>query len=193
MKKERKLRSNNPVLLDSSEEEQDNTKAPPHFLSPDNRGLPDIVKKKLFEALDAEGGVEALSSSNRVLQDICDKDPESFGSPGKFLTPRNRRKKVSNFVDKYKGLSPQLRAKRRSNVFQQAATAEKVASEVTATVENLSEETDNSNKSPSVQSTRKTMTSRSPYRKKHGDDDDDDGKFWLVLALLLASCFTFLL
>lgn len=40
------------------------------------RGVPLPVQKKLFESLDNKGGIDIVSNSNRVLQSICDKDPD---------------------------------------------------------------------------------------------------------------------
>jgi len=176
--KERSLRSGTPVLLDSSSEEEEESLLPsipvavpilsPPEKSAPERGLPDSVKRKLFTVLDDKGGFDIVSNSNRLLQDICDKDPESFGSPVNFRTPRNRRRKVSNFVDKFKSLSPELKAKRRSKVFlpQPAAPPVSYSQEVLPKQEPA--------KQNAVKMTRSSRRTR-----------DDDGKYQHVHLLVL--------
>jgi len=79
------------------------------------------VKKKLLLYIDENGGgIHSIDRQERVLATICDSDTESFGSP-QGTTPRRRRRKVQNFVDKFKALTPRTQSKTRSRIFQKAA------------------------------------------------------------------------
>jgi len=127
----RKVRIN--LLIDTSSDEEEDTKLPPKqanktapasSVTPD-RGLPNSIKKQLIEVLDSKGGFEAVSCAERVLRDVCDEDIVAFGSPSNLKTPRGRRRQVSNFIDKYKRLTPPKRADRRASIFkkEQASSA----------------------------------------------------------------------
>ena len=71
----------------------------------DNSKLPVSIKLKALQALDPEGGVKAVNRSSGVLKSICDNNSDDFGGPqGK--TPRNHRRQVSNFIDKFKCRNP---------------------------------------------------------------------------------------
>ena len=99
------------------------------------RGLSPGIQKKVLLAIDKHGGLEQVSNKHRLLGDICKSDIDSFGSPH-GTTPRGRRKKVANFVDKHKRLSESEKRERRSKIFLAAEDSE--PSPLTATPESKS-------------------------------------------------------
>lgn len=60
------------------------------------------TKANVIREVNNKGGLHQVSYSTRMLQDICDTNPQEFGYPPEEKTPRNRRRQVQNFVDKIK-------------------------------------------------------------------------------------------
>jgi hypothetical protein len=178
------------LLIDTdSEEEQEDVKVVSQISSEEiqqtKKGVPDHIKKRLLTVLDTKGGLEVVSNSERVLAELCDTDPDSFGSPTKFRTPRNRRRQVSNFVDKFKRLDAEKRKVVRARIFQ--AQEPPAAS---SSISTIPEETPAPKKKSSTRPTTDTNTKKkakmpSPYRNKTKSPVDEDG----TLLLATTICF----
>jgi hypothetical protein len=163
------LRSNLLVDTSSEEETEEGTGAAVEE-SKQEQGVPIATKKKLLSALEPKGGVDAVSCSSRLLQSICDKDPVTFGSPVKSKTPRGRRKKVCNFVDKFKRLKPEQKAQHKAQIF--------ASKDSPAPVIISPQPTSIATTSPSEKEVKKPSSKMpSPYRNKKSSaaNSDDDG------------------
>jgi hypothetical protein len=190
----RGLRKDAPNLLDTSSEEEHEVVASTAVLlatpqkgEQQERGLPPSVRTKLFEAIESKGGVEVVSNSNRLLQSLCDEHPEVFGSPSNLKTPRGRRRKVSNFVDKFKRLTPEKRAARRSKAFTEAKNEDQLLS-LSSPPPQKNHPSNQETPLPSIKNKEQEPTpavakvvpssnmSRSPYRSKKRSSEDDEGK-----------------
>lgn len=89
-------------LLDSSsDEEYEEEKDKKLCKKESERGLSKEIKQQLLKAIDARGGIQLITRRNHLLDNICNDNPKLFGGKvGK--TPRGRRRKCKNFIDKLK-------------------------------------------------------------------------------------------
>jgi hypothetical protein len=134
-------------------------------------GLSAVVKKQILDTLDSNGGFDCVTNKSRTLQAICNDDPDNFGSPIKCKTPRNRRRQIGNFVDKFKRLSPKEKARKRAQIEKDATIAKQSPPPA------QSKKKPQAPKPTSVSSKKLTFDDMTSYRSpKKKQPSKDDGK-----------------
>jgi len=106
-------------LLQDSDEEEDVK----HYKERDeDRGLSPLIKLELLKEFDAEGGIDKWTRKTQLLEKICAKRPDTFGS--KANNPKLF-KKTKNFAARYKGHPANIREAKRIEIIHQVEDAEK--------------------------------------------------------------------
>ena len=90
-------------IMDESEDNSQSEDSTTKNNNNNNFGAPEKVA--LLNLLEPEGGVKACTKASSLLADTCAQNTQLFGGP-QGTTPRNRRKQVSNFIDKFKRRNP---------------------------------------------------------------------------------------
>jgi len=105
-------------LLQDSDKEQDKK----YYKERDeDRGLSPVIKLELLKEFDATGGIDKWTRKTQLLEKICAKHPDTFGS--KANNPKLF-KKTKNFAARYKG-HPDTREAKRIEIIQQVEAKEK--------------------------------------------------------------------
>lgn len=188
------------LLIDSSDEEEEETADEEEYtpVTPSNqptaakgRGLPPIVQQKLIDALNSKGGLANVTNKSRILQEVCDEDPVSFGGSPELKTPRGRRRKTQNFVDKLKVLS-----KDHSKLSKRIAKIEKAATTAKSTIPSAPSR---ATPQPTSATATATPTKAKMFRKDKKSKAQAKSKMVMALAFpsvvppLLVSHYSFLL
>ena len=103
------------LLQDSDEESQENY----YKDKDDDRGLSATIKARLLKEFDAFGGIDKWNRKSTLLDKICAKYPETFGS--KNNNPKLF-KKTKNFAQRFKGYNN--KEDRRAAIIRQAEAEE---------------------------------------------------------------------
>lgn len=167
------------LLADSDQEESSEGGIPQRVLS-------FIDKRDLLTLIDSRGGLELVNTQDKLLEKIQLEYPERFGGD------KRRTKQVSNFVNKYKRSTPEVRHKHRLHI-NKKADAEDLATAAAApeTIINppplIARKM--SSKSPFRSPSSGSGTFRSPASQKK---NATESKFLSLMCLLLSSFVLYL-